>query len=92
MIEGVYQRTKTLLNEKREGLEKLAAKLLEKEVLFQSDLEELLGKRPFDERTTYDKFVNGEAALNPETDNNAIPEAVTNPETARIDDIQSSKG
>ncbi|GAB2700173.1 ATP-dependent zinc metalloprotease FtsH [Mucilaginibacter koreensis] len=92
MIDGVYQRTKNLLNEKREGLEKLAAKLLEKEVLFQSDLEELLGKRPFEERTTYDKFVNGEAALNPDTDNNAIPESVTNPETSHIDDIQTSKG
>ncbi len=85
LIDGVYQRTKDLLNEKRSGLELLASKLLEKEVLFQSDLEELLGKRPFDSRTTYDKFVNGEAALNPESDNNAIPESVTNPETARIE-------
>jgi AFG3 family protein len=85
LIDGVYQRTKDLLNEKRDGLELLAAKLLEKEVLFQQDLVELLGERPFDNRTTYDKFVNGEAALNPEVDNNAIPESVTNPETARID-------
>ncbi|WP_158825444.1 ATP-dependent zinc metalloprotease FtsH [Mucilaginibacter lacusdianchii] len=85
LIDDVYQRTKNLLNEKRAGLELLAAKLLEKEVLFQHDLEELLGKRPFDNRTTYDKFVNGEAALNPETDNNAIPESLTNPETARIE-------
>ncbi|MHB1178433.1 MAG: ATP-dependent zinc metalloprotease FtsH [Daejeonella sp.] len=54
-----YQRTKQLLTEKREGLEKLAEKLLEKEILFQSDLEEILGKRPFDNRTTYDEFVNG---------------------------------
>ncbi len=85
MIDTVYQRTKTLLIEKRAGLELLAAKLLEKEVLFQSDLEELLGKRPFDDRTTYDKFVNGEAALNPEVDNNAIPESVTNP--AAVDNV-----
>lgn len=90
MIDTVYQRTKDLLNEKREGLEKLAAKLLEKEVLFQSDLEELLGKRPFGNRTTYDKFVNGEAALNPEKDNNAIPEEVTNPQTSRIDEKGSN--
>ncbi|WP_345949466.1 ATP-dependent zinc metalloprotease FtsH [Mucilaginibacter sp. PAMB04274] len=85
LIDSVYQRTKDLLNEKRSGLELLAAKLLEKEVLFQQDLVELLGERPFENRTTYDKFVNGEAALNPEVDNNAIPESVTNPETARID-------
>ncbi len=79
LVDKVYDTTKKLLNEKRDGLEKLAAKLLEKEVLFQSDLEEILGKRPFDERTTYDKFVNGEEALNPGVDNNAIPDSLTNP-------------
>jgi AFG3 family protein len=61
-IDRAYQRTKQLLTEKREGLEKLAEKLLEKEILFQSDLEEILGKRPFDNRTTYDEFVNGTKA------------------------------
>jgi cell division protease FtsH len=85
LVDDVYQKTKVLLTEKREGLENIAQKLLEKEVLFQSDLEEILGKRPFDERTTYDKFVNGEAALNPDVDNNAIPETLTNPELSRID-------
>ena len=60
LINNVYQRTKDLLNEKREGLDKLANKLLEKEILFQSDLEEILGKRPFETRTTYDEFVNGD--------------------------------
>ncbi len=59
LIAQVYERTKQLLTEKREGLEKLALKLIEKEILFQADLEEILGKRPFDNRTTYDEFVNG---------------------------------
>lgn len=59
LIAEVYERTKQLLTEKREGLEKLAQKLIEKEILFQADLEEILGKRPFDNRTTYDEFVNG---------------------------------
>jgi AFG3 family protein len=59
LIDKSYQRTKALLIEKRDGLEALAQKLLEKEILFQSDLEEILGKRPFDNRTTYDEFVNG---------------------------------
>ncbi len=58
-INLMYERTKNLLIDKRDGLEKLANKLLEKEILFQSDLEEILGKRPFDHRTTYDEFVNG---------------------------------
>jgi AFG3 family protein len=65
-IAEVYERTKQLLIDKREGLEKLANKLIEKEILFQSDLEELLGKRPFDNRTTYDEFVNGEGESNQE--------------------------
>ncbi|WP_442592258.1 ATP-dependent zinc metalloprotease FtsH [Pedobacter sp. AW31-3R] len=59
LINGVYERTMQLLVDKREGLEKLAKKLLEKEILFQADLEEILGKRPFENRTTYDEFVNG---------------------------------
>lgn len=58
LISDSYDRTKRLLLSKREGLIALAEKLLEKEILFQSDLEEILGKRPFDHRTTYDEFVN----------------------------------
>jgi len=65
-INAVYARTKQLLTDKREGLEKLANKLIEKEILFQSDLEEILGKRPFDNRTTYDEFVNGGQESNQE--------------------------
>ncbi len=59
LIDFVYQRTKELLLTHQDGLEKLAQKLLEKEILFQSDLDVILGKRPFDNRTAYDEFVNG---------------------------------
>lgn len=58
LVSDTYDRTKRLLLSKKEGLIALAEKLLEKEILFQSDLEEILGKRPFDNRTTYDEFVN----------------------------------
>src|SRR5690554_2281947 len=61
LIADVYERTKALLLEKQDGLIKIAEKLLEKEILFQADLEEILGKRPFSNRTTYDEFVNGGA-------------------------------
>jgi len=60
LIADIYERTKKLLLEKRDGLVTLAEKLLEKEILFQTDLEEILGKRPFEHRTTYDEFVNGD--------------------------------
>jgi len=59
LISAVYDRTRELLLANQEGLIKIAEKLLEKEILFQSDLEEILGKRPFANRTTYDEFVNG---------------------------------
>ena len=61
LITAVYDRTKQLLLDNQEGLIKIAEKLLEKEILFQADLEEILGKRPFSNRTTYDEFVNGGA-------------------------------
>jgi len=47
IVDNAYNRTKKLLTEKREQLEKIANKLLEKEILFQNDLENLIGKRPF---------------------------------------------
>ncbi len=48
IVDSAYERTKKLLITKREQLEKIANKLLEKEILFQNDLEKLIGKRPFD--------------------------------------------
>lgn len=50
LIDEAYERTKKLLTEKRGDVEKLANELLEKEVLFQSDVEALIGKRPFEEK------------------------------------------
>ncbi|MFQ3575899.1 MAG: ATP-dependent zinc metalloprotease FtsH, partial [Cytophagales bacterium] len=47
IVTNAYNRTKNLLSEHREALEKIAQELLKREILFQSDLEELIGKRPF---------------------------------------------
>lgn len=49
-IEIAYIRTKQLLTEKRAEVEILAKELLEKEVLFQSDVEALIGKRPYEDK------------------------------------------
>jgi cell division protease FtsH len=54
-----FERVKKLLNSKREELEIVAKELLEKEIIFQSDLERLIGKRPFEKQTTYQAFTNG---------------------------------
>jgi cell division protease FtsH len=48
LIERLYQRTKQILQDKLEQLEAIAQELLKKEVIFQDDLERILGKRPFE--------------------------------------------
>lgn len=50
IIDEAYQRTIELLTEKKEAVEKLAKELLDKEVLHKSDVEILIGKRPFEEK------------------------------------------
>jgi AFG3 family protein len=54
LIDIAYEKTKELLVEKREQVQKLAEALLDKEVLFQSDVEKLIGKRPFGEKKVLD--------------------------------------
>lgn len=58
LIQFAYSRTIDLLKEHEEHLEILAKELLEKEILFQADLEKLIGKRPFERETTYQAFTN----------------------------------
>ncbi|WP_018613120.1 ATP-dependent zinc metalloprotease FtsH [Segetibacter koreensis] len=54
LIAEAYVSTKSLLTEKRREVEILAKELLEKEVLFQSDVEKLIGKRPFEDKKILD--------------------------------------
>ena len=56
IVEDAYIRTKNLLLNKKEELKKIATKLLEKEILFQKDIEKLIGKRPFKNPTNYQSF------------------------------------
>ncbi len=50
IIEEAYRRTKQLLTERKKEVEILAKELLDKEVLHKSDVEELIGKRPYEEK------------------------------------------
>lgn len=61
LIAKAYDRTKKLIEDKRDMVEKVAKELLKREIIFQSDIERLIGKRPFDGKTTYDEFVNHSA-------------------------------
>ncbi|MEY3398088.1 MAG: hypothetical protein RL220_682, partial [Bacteroidota bacterium] len=47
IIEKAYDRSKDILTQNREKLDALASKLLEREVIFKDDLEDILGKRPY---------------------------------------------
>ncbi|HOG19111.1 MAG TPA: AAA family ATPase, partial [Salinivirgaceae bacterium] len=49
IVDKAYSTATKVLEENREGLEKLANKLLEKEVIFTDDLEQIFGPRPKDE-------------------------------------------
>jgi len=54
LIDDAYDRTKELLQKHKGDLEVIAEELLKKEILFKSDLEELIGKRPFNENKLQD--------------------------------------
>jgi ATP-dependent metalloprotease FtsH len=49
MIETAYARTVKILTDSKDKLKQLAELLLEKEVIFKEDLENIFGKRPWDE-------------------------------------------
>ncbi|MCU0340189.1 MAG: ATP-dependent zinc metalloprotease FtsH [Spirosomaceae bacterium] len=59
IVDEAYQHTKSLLVQHRAHLELIAKELLEKEILFQSDLERLIGKRPYEKETAYQAYMNG---------------------------------
>merc|ERR1719495_1767046 len=59
LISSAMERTMNLLTEKKDLVEKVALRLLEKEVLNREDMIDLLGPRPFAEKSTYEEFVEG---------------------------------
>lgn len=51
MIAGQYERAKELLNKHKEGHNKLAQLLIDREVIFADDVEQIFGKRPWTSRS-----------------------------------------
>ena len=82
LVDHAYERTKQLLTDKKEQVEKLANALLEREVLFQSDVEALIGKRPYEEK----KPLADAVALEAEVTQEATPEATTSTDTDQASD------
>jgi cell division protease FtsH len=63
LIELAFERTKKLLTERKQEVETVAKELLKKEVLFQSDVEALIGKRPYEEKKALDFVDNPKEAI-----------------------------
>ena len=73
LIDEAYERTKRLLTQHRQHLDLIAKELLEKEILFQADLERLIGKRAFEKLTTYQQFTNGQGKYEKKQHENEQP-------------------
>ena len=75
MIDAAYHRTLDLLQSKKEEVEKLAQALLTREVLHKSDVEELIGDRPFEEKKILEETT---VAANVETPSDRSDDVIEN--------------
>lgn len=83
IIDDAYARTLALLSHRKQELEIIAKELLEKEIIFQSDLERLIGKRPFEHQTNYEAFTSnglGDEIIHDKKDENGATTKPTEPE------------
>jgi cell division protease FtsH len=86
LIQKAYDITKALLTEKKVELEKVAKALLEKEILFKSDLETLIGRRP------YDPIEEPAALVTVESENPSSENPMDSPLIDQTDESQHSVG
>ena len=90
LISGEYERAKKVLLEHKEGHAQLAQRLIEKEVIFAEDLEEIFGKRPWTSRTDEILAANAkEDQAEDEQSNNAIDHKKENEEIIRQKIVQA---
>ena len=91
IISGAYERSKKLLSDKREQLEIIAQELLMKEIIFQQDLETLIGKRPFDKQTTYQEFTNRKTETKVEEKKEEVTKPASNDSELKEDVVLKDK-
>ncbi|KIA85058.1 peptidase M41 [Kaistella solincola] len=77
IIETQYQRALQILSDNKDKLDALAAKLLEKEVIFREDLEEVFGQRAWDPELTENPVSNAHKEGEPEGEEIIAPDSGT---------------
>lgn len=70
LVDKAYKRAVEILKKNKEGLTTLAEKLLEKEVIFSDDLEEVFGKRPWNESVNIRNKIDGGLSVKTLTEKN----------------------
>lgn len=83
IIDEAYVRVVKLLTEKKEDVRKIAEALLEKEVLFKDDMENLIGKRPFGD-------MDPDNTINPVSNNTPIPDILDTPSNLNEESKESN--
>lgn len=86
LIETSYIRTKKILEENKDKLIKLAEKLLEKEVIFRDDLEEIFGKSIFEAELNEEKKVSKKAAVAEEKKHDEVAAPISKAEETKVEE------